>query len=425
MIHGLSEADRSSWRARRQLPERSSDLSPDGGFASEGRGDAVSVNRLGDAAGEHRSVPVEHSLQRTTVADNGTSAFSARDTRGETHLYRSEAGAPLQKVASAFGLYGIDLSPRGDRLAFLHLDQVKVHDGGGTRLLAKLPAQLDEVHYLADGRMLVQGHVPGWSSNSVPTFWLGDEGGRFEFVSDPEVAESLEPGVLKALVEGYGKAFPMADGEQRERLLEQFGYSLPSYRQPSPDRQSMVFSVNSRLEPADPDAGIYLVRDGADRAERLPLGDVDLSQVTWRSDSAAAAVVVTRPNGDKQVCVVGEETAALPYRLEKPLTPWSGTGRYTAVQAVVGDLTTIFAYDTEKRSYLPVVTGYQLEGWKGDRLLVSRDGQTLELEPTLLDPKHAPGQLFGSPLPEEGIDPGVRMEPEHVVIGGVRVPRKS
>ncbi len=430
MIQGLSEADRVSWRTRRQLPERSSDLSPNGRYEVGASGDAIALQDRQDGFCELRPLPPERGLERTTIADDGrTAAFSARDPRGETHLYVSTPEQPAREIASAWALYGIDFSPNGNTLAYVSLDQVKIHEGETTRTLAKLPNQLDEVHYLPDGRLLVQGRSTHWTNGSVPTFWLLDSSGQYAFVNDPRAAEALEPGVLKSLDEGYSNAFPMADAEQRGVLIEQFGYHTPTFRQPSPDKDRMVFSVRPRLEPTDSRGGIYLARGGQGAAQRLPLtAGSELTDVEWRPDSREAAVVLTRPNGDAQLLIVGdraEEASLLPHRLEKRETPWSGSGRYAAAQVRVDDLTTIFAFDTEKRTFLPVVTGYQLEGWKGDLLVVSRDGQTLELEPTLLDPRHAPGQLFGSPLPEDGLDPGVRIEPEHVVVGGVRVPRKS
>lgn len=425
MIAGLSEADRQRWRERRPLH----DLSPSGRYESELQGDSVSLRERASGQGEVRPLPSGQAPERCSVADDGrTLAFSMRDERGQSHLYRSQPGQPPGPVDSTFALYGLDLSPDGNGLAYITLDQVKLQQGESTRTLARLPTMLDEIQYLEDGRLLVQGRASCWSNGSVSTFWLMDEQGQYQFVNDPHEAERLQPGVLSELDAGYKNAFPMADAAQRRELIEQFGYHTPSYRIPSPDKQRMVFSVKPRLEPGDGRAGIYLVQGGQGPARPLPSSrGADLSAVTWRADGRESSLVLTRPNGEAQVCVLGEDVdqaSILPYRLDKRETPWSGSGRYLAVQAVVDDMPAIFAFDTQKRSFVPVVTGYQLEGWNGDLLKVSRDGEQLELEPTLLDPRHAPGQIFGSPLPEPGLDPGIRVEPDHVVVGGVRLPRR-
>lgn len=434
MISGLSPSDRHSWQLRRQSP---ADLSPDGGYESQPTGDRVILRERESGRTRSLAAPSELTLERTSVANGGqTAAFSGKDSKGAIHLFRVGLDEAPQLVENRFALYGIDLSPDGRQLAYISLDQVQVHDGQQSRTLAKLPSQLDEVHYLQDGRMLVQGHTTCWSNGRVDTFWVLNEHGQSQFLDDPNLAEELSPGTLSALDEGYQNAFPMADPAQRKALMGQFGYHTPTYRIPSPTKDRMVFSVKSRFAPMDPRQGIYLVQRGQGQAERIRQGEgVDLiagrelSSVTWSADGSEAALVLARGSGDAYACVVGAEAdkaVVLPYRMDQGKPEWSESGRYLAVQVVVDDLTSIFCFDTEKRAFFPVVTGYRLEGWKQDRLLVRRGEEApLELEPNTMDPRFAPGQLFGSPLPEPGLDPGVRVEPDHVVVGGVRVPRKT
>ncbi|MCE7875043.1 hypothetical protein DYH09_32405 [bacterium CPR1] len=433
MIATLSSADRQSWLERCQSQ---ADRSPDGTYESLSEGDQVLLRERQTGQTRTLSVPNELKLERTSVANGGqTVAFAGKDSSGAVNVFRARPGQSPQLVENRFALYGIDLSPTGQDLAYISLDEVKLHDGQQNRTLARLPSQLDEVHYLEDGRMLVQGHTSCWTSGRVATFWVLNEDGQSQFLDDPDLAEELSPGTLSALDEGYQNAFPMADPAQRKALMGQFGYHTPTYRIPSPTKDRMVFSVKSRFSPTDARQGIYLVQRGHGQAQRIRQGEgVDLvagrelSSVTWSADGSEAALVLARGSGDAYACVVGAEAdkaVVLPYRVDQSKPEWSESGRYLAVQVVVDDLTSIFCFDTEKRAFFPVVTGYRLEGWKQDRLLVRRGEEApLELEPNTMDPRFAPGQLFGSPLPEPGLDPGVRVEPDHVVVGGVRVPRK-
>lgn len=433
MICTLSPADRQRWLERRQSQ---ADHSPDGAYESLPEGDRVLLRERETGHTRSLSVPPELKLERTSISNGGqTVAFTGKDSSGAVKLFRARNDESPQLVENRFALYGIDLSPTGQALAYISLDEVKLNDGRQNRTLAKLPSQLDEVHYLEDGRMLVQGHTTCWSNGRVATFWVLDETGQSQFLDDPKLAEELSPGVLESLDEGYQNAFPMADAGQRKTLMDQFGYHTPTYRITSPSRERMVFSVKSRLSSSNRE-GIYLVQGGQGEARRIRQGEgVDLiegrelASVKWRNDGGEAALTLSRGSGDAYACVVGErpdEAVVLPYRLEPSELLWSGSGRFLAAQAVVDDLTTIFCFDTEKRAFFPVVTGYRLEGWKGDKLLARRgEEEPLELEPNAVDPRFAPGQIFGSPLPEKGIDPGVRVEPDHVVVGGVRVPRKT
>ncbi|MEW6283868.1 MAG: hypothetical protein AB1758_34970 [Candidatus Eremiobacterota bacterium] len=427
----LTEADRRSWRERRGLPE-GCDLSPGGRYRTTPEVEKVVLTD--GQSGESTRLPARGPLQRTAAAEDGrTVAFVSESPGGGRVLATVRAGEDAPRVLEeSFGIYGMDLSPDGSTVAFGSFFDLKVADEDGVRVLGRFPAFIEEVHYLENGSLLVQGKLNSWT-RPVPAFWVVDPAGRASFLGDPREAEQLAPGVLQGLQEGYRAVFPMAS--RSDPLLDQFGYCLPSYRALSEDESAMVFSVGSRFEPRDPHEGTYLIR--GERADPVRLEDGpdllqgrSLSEVVWAPGGTDVALAFGN-RVDAYPCVVGQEPTRarllafpLARRGDKHAMDWSPSGRYLAMEVMVDSMPAIYCFDTRDRSFYVVVTGSHLEGWEGERLLARRPEQeeALELEP--LPGEYAPGQLFGRPLPEKGIDPGVKIEQEHVIIGGVKVPRR-
>lgn len=423
-----------------------SDTSSDGRYEIHPEGDRVLLTDT--ASGQQHALSVENlQVDQATVSDDGRTVVVQGaplpiDSKAGTTVrvcLRSDDGT-LTVLDEGVTTGSVDVAPDGREVAVSSCFDLKVVDTlGCSRMLAKLPVFIDEVEYVSGDQILARGSSNGWGGPSAPAWYLVDaHSGQWRFIADLGDAEQLDPSIRQSLAGQYEGAYPYSPPTQRSRLVDVFGYQLPTYRLTGPNARGTVFEMKGMSQdPAQGQRGVYFI-DNRD-AQALPVlltdarngghvGGRSLSAVSWSQSKHAAVLLrgsaVGEPTRLTIVVDGGKRIDPLPLDVDVKHVVWSPDERYVAFDVLDKETHHAFVYDVDKQAFYPVAAGASVERWNGGHVVVSAAAGEKEIEPVPIDTEQATGVILGGQAAPKA--PGeIVVGPNEVVIGGVHVPRRS
>lgn len=441
MIPRLNPQESGAARGWLQQP-KAEDISSNGEFTARAEGDSIVVSDRRN--GTEKVIPTPgFKLEATAVSDDGrTVAFlGKKEAENNTVLVRVRDDKSEVLVDNVIAMHDVDLSPDGKTVYAPNTFEVVKVDDQGKSILARMPVFVDRVEVLPGGRILAEGHTNAWGGASAPAYYVLDEKGGCEFLSSVQEAESLGPMVKEPLLSQYEAAYPGTPVEQREILLDRFGYQTPTYRLPSPDRSHMVFEFQSRLSPADDKSGVYAMTRGQGDAVLLTepgdstgLGSHHLSSVEWSPRSQRMALVFTADHDEPRLAVAesdGSGFKVLPGRLPRDskdrVMAWSDDERRLGFEVREGDRVHIYCYDATTGMVFPVMPDVRLVGWDDDTMRVRLPSGSETTIPALpMNTDDGFGVIVGNPGTAPKTPPiPIKVTDEYIEVGGVRVPRRQ
>lgn len=403
------------------------DLSPGGRYAVEVSADTVVLTDT--STGATQRLPVEK-VQAATVSDRGDLAVVTASPDGQGNVVgRLAADGSVQVVDRGFGASSPELSSDGTRLTWLSLYDVKEAGPDGPRVLGKVHYTGDRSEFLEDGRLLVRSDRDVWSTGqALPHYWLIDAAGAATPLQDVPAAEALGVPVRETLVGIHGRLFDGATRAQCERLADDFGYRLPSFRGQTRERDRAIFFVPpgsdgqafglQRIEPGGRGPAAAL-----SEADAAVVGSRGVTHSEWQPGNRRVAV--TFDGHPRRAAIVDFEGGSrlLPGELatggtRAPLW-WSPDGKWLAVELREGERTAVHLYDVEADAQFPALPEARVQGWKDGSLEVEVGGVRRLLVPGPMDVARGREYVLG-PKPEDAGE--IQVGEGEVQVGEIRLP---